>query len=135
MPQDVTLAVSGLTGLSKACKLVGKEASKELRATLRVAAEPVRSDAEITAASTIRRIGPDWSKMRTGVTQRVVYVAPKQRGRASKENRNLRRPNLADLLLDRAMIPALNRNIPHVERAVDRMLTDLGQDWERVPNG
>lgn len=134
MSNDVTLSVSGLTGLTKAFKLIDKNLSKELRTSLRLAAEPVRSNAEARAMEAIPKIGV-WGRMRTGVTQRVVYVAPRQRGRASRTNRSLRRPNLANLLLDRSMVPALEQNIPQVERRINEMLTELGREWEQVPLG
>ena len=140
MPQDVTLAVDGLTGLSKACKLVGKEASRELRTTLRKAAEPVRVGAETRAVQAIANIGPNWSRMRTGVTTRVVYVAPRERGsKAHRRTRTAARAQadraFATRLMDRAMVPALRSSVPFVVTAVDRMLVELGRDWERVPSG
>jgi hypothetical protein len=66
--------------------------------------------------------------MRTGVTQKSVYVAPKKRG--TRDTR-LRRPNFAGLLMDRAMQPALDRNASGIEAAFERFLDEVGRDWER----
>jgi hypothetical protein len=67
--------------------------------------------------------------MRVGVTQTSVYVAPRHRG--TRDGRR-RRPNLAGLLLQRSMLPALTRNQPRVVREVDEMLAKVGRKWERV---
>ena len=106
--------------------------SKELRKGLQEAAEPIRVDAEQLAESRIPRIGFEWSRMRVGVTRTSVYVAPQQRGVKSKVNERLRRRNLADLLIGRAMIPALDANIADVSEAIDDVLATVGRAWERA---
>lgn len=102
---------------------------KRLRATLSDAALPVRTDAEGMAVSRIRNVGVAWSRMRIGVTTRAVYVAPKHRGAKTGKQK---RPNLADLLLARSMLPALDRNEAGTLAATERMLDGLASDWERV---
>lgn len=120
----MTVVVRGLRDLSSAYAKLGRATSREFRASERAIAEPVRRDAEVLAKSEIRNIGTAWPRMRTGVSRSVVYVAPKQKGTRGRGPR--RRPNLADLLMDRAMEPALDRNEARVEReieaAVDRAL-------------
>lgn len=123
-----TLRVEGLRDLQRAFKLADKELAKELRSTLRDTAEPVRADAERLAVAGIETIGIPWSRMRVGVTQTSVYVAPKRRG----GQRDRRRPNLAGLLLDRAMLPALRRNEPRVVREMEQMLDRVGRRWENA---
>jgi hypothetical protein len=82
------------------------------------------------AVEKIARIGVPWSRMRVGVTQRDVYVAPRQRGQKGRDQR-LRRPNLFDLLMGRALQPALDQNIAKVERQLERLLDAVGSSWER----
>jgi len=96
---------------------------KELNKGLRKAAEPVATNAESLAESGIRRMTPTWARMRIGVTRRMVYVAPKSRGKGNK------RRNLADLLLARSMLPALERNIGEVEARVDDVLGTMARVW------
>ena len=128
---DPTVEVKGLRDLQRAFALAGPLAKKELRVALREVAEPIAADAEALARSNISRIGEPWSQMRVGVTQTLVYVAPKQRGRRSRGNPRLRRPNLFDLLMGRAMEPALERNAGRAEAAVAEALNRVGKAWER----
>lgn len=104
-----------------------KEVAKELRGTLRKAAEPLRADAEGRAEREITNIGPRWGRMRIGVTQSMVYVAPRERGRRGR----LKRPNLAGLLMDRAMQPALDAHEKDIEREVGDMLEGLVKRWAK----
>jgi hypothetical protein len=122
-----TVRVQGLRDLTTAFGNLDKNTSKELRTELRTAAEPVKQDAQMLS-HTIRRIGPSWSQMRVGVTKSTVYVAPKQRSR-NRGNPRFKRRNLATLLLDRALIPALDRNVDNTIRRVDALMQRLGRDW------
>lgn len=122
----------GLQELQRGFRAADKELSRELRTGLSKAAEPVKEDAEQFAATRIRNIGPDWSRMRVGVTQRVVYVAPKERGRRSRRILSIRRENLKILLLDRAMDPALDANTGNIERAMETVLGSVGKAWEKA---
>lgn len=123
-----TVRVEGFRDLQRAFKLADETLAREFRDELREAAEPVRLDAERLAVAGIPKIGLAWSRMRVGVTQTSVYVAPKQRG--TRTSLPSRRPNLADLLLGRAMVPALKRNEPRVVEAVDDLLGRIGKAWE-----
>lgn len=127
--QQRTLVLKGYTDLQKAWAVADKETSKELRAALRDAAEPVQADAQALAFHTIDNMTLSWSRMKIGVTRRSVYVAPKQRETRVKSRK---RPKLADLLAARAMQPALNRNIHKVEAQVDQALATVGRKWENV---
>lgn len=119
--------VSGLRELELAFARFGAEEKKALRAGLASAAEPVRARAVELADQNIRNIGPEWDQMRTGVTTKVVYVAPRHRrsGRPGYV-----RPNLAPLLMDRALSPALEENEPKVVELLDAVLGGLGEQWE-----
>ena len=120
--------MEGFRELSRAFAAADKTLEREFKASLKEAAEPVRSDAERLATVEISRIGLRWSQMRIGVTRRSVYVAPKRRGTKIDK---ARRPNLAKKLADEAMVPALDHNIDRVERRVDQVLADVGRAWER----
>lgn len=127
---DGTVTVRGYRELYRAFSLADAQLKRELRKTLRDAAEPVRADAETFAYRRIRNIreGDFWSEMRTGVTQRSVYVVPQPRG---TRKRSRKRPNLADLLMDRAMQPALDRNEKKVVEKIDDLLADIERTWGR----
>jgi len=121
-----TVYVQGLTELSRAFTAMSRDLRNDLRAELRQVGEPVRQAAEQNAGREITRIGTRWRKMRLGVTQRLVYIAPRQRGRNTKRNyRRYHRPNLAGLLLERAMVPALDRHEQQVVLDLERMLGRL----------
>ena len=124
-----TVRVQGLRELQRAFKLADVTLERELRTSLRQVAEPVRADAESLATATIPRVGMPWSRMRVGVTQSSVYVAPRQRGVRGGPRR---RPNFAGLLLERAMMPALARNESRVVAELEQVLGKVGRAWERV---
>lgn len=114
--------IRGLRELNHALQAYNKDLQRELRDELRDAAEPVRGRAESLASSSISNIG-FWSQMRTGVTSRVVYVAPRRRRRGGSP-----RPNLAGLLMGQAMEPALDAEQGQVVRSVESMLDRLGRE-------
>jgi hypothetical protein len=126
-----TVEVRGLRELELLARSKGREASRELNRGLRSVAEPIRRDAEQLAATNITRIGPKWSKMRVGVTQRLVYVAPRERGVKGRGDLPKRRPKFADLMQARAMQPALTQNSAFVLRSVDAVMTRFVEDWNR----
>ena len=61
--QQRTLVVNGLSDLQKAWAVADRETSRELRAALRDAAEPVRSDAQGLALHPIDNMTVGWSRM------------------------------------------------------------------------
>lgn len=89
---------------------------------MRQTARPVAVTAEELATREIPNIGKKWPKMRVGVTTRVVYVAPRQKGVKRRGDQPRRRPNLADLLMGRAMQPSLELHRPHFESSVARTM-------------
>lgn len=127
-----TVRLEGFQELQKAMKLADKQVRLQFRGRLRKAAEPVRSDAEVLAVQRISHIGVPWSRMRVGITQTSVYVAPRERGRNSRKNPKIRRPNLARLMMGQSMLPALRQNESNTLNEVDKMLQGIGLDWERV---
>lgn len=123
--------VTGLGDLQRAFARCDPLLKRELRTELRKVAEPVASDAERLALAGITHIGIPWSRMRVGVTRRSVYVAPKQRGVKTRGRGRLRRPNLAPLLLERAMGPAVQNNEGLIVGRAQHVLDVVGRDWER----
>lgn len=107
--------------LDRAFGAVSKDMRKELRGELKDAAEPVRSQAESLAVGNISNIGGSWARMRVGATSRMAYVAP-----ASKRSGGSPRPNLAPLLMDKAMQPALDANTAEVIARLERMIDRIG---------
>jgi hypothetical protein len=100
-----------------------------VRRGLRQAAEPVQRGAEQLALTGIGNMArsPKWSRMRVGVTRNVVYVAPRQR--STRGRRPSSRPNLADLLMDRAMQPALEQHIDEVEARLEELLDRISDEF------
>lgn len=125
-----TIRVEGLRELQRAFKHADKVLSTELRDGLKEAAEPVRQAAEELAVANITRIGVPWSRMRVGVTQKTVYVAPRQRGTKGRGDDPRRRPNLFGLMMGRSLEPALDRNVGQVEARLERLLDTVGRAWE-----
>lgn len=117
-----TVRVEGLREYQAALAATDKDAKKAFRGALVAAAEPVKEAAVHLAASNIRNIGPVWQRMRVGVTNTVVYVAPKTRRKAGT-----RRPNLAGLLMDKALEPALAEGESAVMAVVEVATNKLGQ--------
>jgi hypothetical protein len=123
------IVVRGLHELQAALAHADRSVRLGVRKGLRQAAEPVQRGAEELAQTNIRNIGPKWSRMRVGVTRNLVYVAPRQKGTRGRGPR--RRPNLADLLMDRAMQPALDQHEAEVEARLEELLDHISDDFNR----
>jgi len=123
------VAVHNLAQLNRTFKHAPKDTQRALRDEYRTVADPVKTSAETLAVSGIPRIGAKWSRMRVGVTSRLVYVAPRPRGLKSRGHPR-RRPNLADLLMARSLEPALAQNRHRIEADMDRMLDRLVHKWD-----
>lgn len=119
--------VHGLRELNATFRDAPKDTRRALHDEYRTIAEPVKTTAEALAVSEIPRVGVPWSRMRVGITTRLVYVAPRPRGgRGSR-----RRPNFATLLARRALEPALARNAHRIEADFDAMLGRLVDKWDK----
>jgi len=120
------LRVNGLRELTRAFGALSKELSDEVRDELLHAVEPVKERAEQLALSRIRNMpqSPDWADMRTGVSKArgVVFMVPAHRSRGKPSQK---RRKFANLLLDRAMEPALAENTEEIIRGVERTLDHL----------
>ena len=66
--------------------------------------------------------------MRVGITRTLVYVAPRQRG-AGRGRGGSHRPNLAPLLMDKAMQPALDQHASEIETRFEDFLGIIADDF------
>ncbi len=125
--------VFGLRDVQAAFADADKQLRLGIRGSLRQIAEPVRQGAEELAMSTMRNMprSPRWSKMRIGISRDLVYVAPRQRGFKGRGYDPRRRgygyahPPFSDLVMDRAMQPALDRHAGEIEHQFDELLRDV----------
>lgn len=131
---ETGVRIEGLQELQRAFRLARTGISRDLRAGLESAAEPVRQDAErltFSEISGMRRGVIPWHSMRVGVTQKMVYVAPMQRGDTSLRSTRKRR-NLPPLIIRKAYEPALAANRDDVVREAEDVLRDIARMWSRV---
>lgn len=129
MARSETIRVRGLTDLNRAFKVADKSVKTRWRAEQRSIGQPVATMAQAFALERISGLAKSvsWSDMRVGVTTRVVYVAPKRRRKTGSK-----RKNLAPLLMEKAMLPALRANEHETVRKVDALLGRMSQDWENA---
>jgi hypothetical protein len=132
-----TLRVDNLHELQAAFAKFEPETRRVFRAGLRQVAEPVQRGAEQLAEQNISRIGPRWSKMRIGITRDLVYVAPRQRGTRGRGPAGRRRgqgfanPPFSDILMGRAMEPALEQHAADVEARMGLLVDGLVQQFNQ----
>lgn len=126
--------ITGLRELERAFKLYGRGLEKGLREAMEAGAEVVRPDAvSLTRSSLKPAVNVDWSLMRVGVARRIAYVAPVQRGnRSRRPSSRARGAKFKDLVIERALQPALDANVQKVEREFSDALDDLARMWSRV---
>jgi hypothetical protein len=120
MPEPA-VHISGMREFQAALARADRSSRLGVRRELRDVARPIANDSQQLALSTIAGMSssPAWARMRIGVTRTLVYVAPRQRGGKGGPGR---RPNLADLMMSRAMEPALERHRGELEANVELML-------------
>ena len=125
----------GLRELERAFARADREVRNDMRDALAEAAAPVRSDAQsLAGAGVIRnlRSGDDWTRMRVGVGRSIAYMVPVERGVKGRGNRRFRRPAFGQMLVGRAMEPALERNVRKVELRFLELLDDVCRVWDRA---
>ena len=127
------IRVEGLAELTRTFRFAPKDVRLAYRKELRTVgrADPARRR-ERLAVERIRKIGPKWSKFRVGITQTLVYVAPRQRGLKRRDPRPGR--DKANVLLGRRLAnevtnPALEQNQHRIEQDFDDMLDRLSAMW------
>ena len=124
------IRVDGLRELERAFAVADKNVRSDLKDALEEAAAPVRATAQQFAAAGIRNVAPGdpWARMRVGTTRSIVYVAPVERGTRQPGKRRRR---FFDLMLHRALEPALAVNRERVVARVDQMLAEVARIWGR----
>ena len=118
--------VKGIADLDRAFQRAGDTLHHEIKDRLRYYAQPVSRTAE--SLSLTAGVSREWSQMRVGVTRRLVYVAPMQRG---TKVLNRKRRNFARFLLSRALEPALNRHRHQIEDQFDDLLARIERRFNR----
>lgn len=121
------IAIRGLAELQRDFRKMSGDLGPDTRRALREAARPVAERAQARALGEIRNMprSPRWARMRIGVSPRSVYIVPSARRRRGARGG---RPNLAGLLFDRAMEPALDD-----ER--EALIEGLGRMFDRLAGG
>ncbi len=122
------ITVDGWRELQRDFAKADKDSQKEMKALVRQVAEPVKADAQGFAAERIPTVTLPWATMRVGVTQKLVYVAPKQRGARGVTNPK-RRPKFGTLLAVRAMQPAATKNQPLLEARTAHLFDEIARRW------
>ena len=122
-------AISGLNELNRTFQDAPKDVRLAYREELRTVGLPVQQTAQRLAVERIRKIGPHWSRFRVGVTQTLVYVAPRMRGVKNRGDRRAR-PNLGTRLAEEVTNPALEQNQHRIEQDFDDMLDRLVTMWD-----
>lgn len=92
-------------------------------------AEPTRAAAEHHALTDITRMAhsPEWADMKVVIGKTAALIVPVQRGTRGRGNR--KRPNLADLLQERALEPAEEENEKRFDRDAEVLLDKLVTKW------
>lgn len=135
----MTVVVHGLRELEGAFSEAGGQLKRGLNRNLQHAAEPVARTAEGLAQTRVRNMTSDWAQMRVGVTSTLVYVAPVKRGIKGRGDDPRRRsaptktggPAFADLLMNRAMEPALARHENQIVGEVEEILDRATEEFNR----
>lgn len=125
--------VKGLAEVNYLLSKADKETRLGLRKAEREVARPISGDAERLTLQNIprTRLGKvEWWEMRIGVTQTLIYVAPKQKGVRGKGPR--RRKEFANLMMARAMEPALRKNEHDIEARFDHVLEEVAHRFNEV---
>lgn len=129
------IEIEGFSELAKALARTGPDVRRALNAGLKGLAEPIARDAEQFAEAGItglaRKRTSDWGAMRVGVARgfSLVYVAPRERGRLGRGDDPLRRPAFADVLIEKAMDPAVEANEAGVIAGAEKIVDDVTRGW------
>ena len=131
---DFQIRVENYTEVLRAFGKAGHALERGMPGALKEAIEPIREDAERRAGSEIRNLddGDPWARVRSGATKRMVYIAPVERGRRTRGNSAIGRPNLKPLLLDRAYEPALEDNRDVVIEQIEDLLGYVARTFDNA---
>jgi len=124
--QTTTFRVDGLRELLRVTDQLPKDIKRDVRRELRRVAEPVREDATRLFLSDV---AADSGKTRYGISVRkvgTITVEQRKRGSGRKE---LKRPKFTDLVRDRSLTPALERNEREIAAGFNRVLDHIERKW------
>jgi hypothetical protein len=127
------LVIKNFEALNKTFKQAPKELRLKLRGEYRKMADPVRMTAESLAATRIRNLaeGSPWARFRLGITQKLIYIAPRQKG--SHGRGPSRRKNMGNLLAYRALGPAIEQHEQRIEHEFEQLLDRMTRSWNSGP--
>lgn len=129
------IEIEGFSELATALARTGTDVRRALNAGLKDLAEPIAHDAARFAEAGIsglaRKRSSDWGAMRVGVAHgfSLIYVAPRERGRRGRGDDPMRRPQFADLLIAKAMDPAVEANEASVIAGAEKIVDDVTRGW------
>ncbi len=130
-----TVVVKGFTELQRALKNADKDTKDLVREAEKNVAKPVQLEAQrlaVTEISGLRRTnmktGAEWALMRIGITQKLIYVAPQQRG---KKKGSQKRRKFGPILMDKAMEPALERHSAELQHLLEQAMERMADNFNR----
>lgn len=127
MASGTTIRVDGLRELLRVTDQLPKDVKKGVRKELRAVAEPVRDDATRLFLS---EVSADPSKTRYGISVRKVgTITVEQRRKGKSGRRSAKRPKFTDLVMERSLAPALERNEGEIVAGFNRVLDSLERRW------
>ena len=131
MPTGARINVKGLAETYRAFGNISEDVQDELRDGLEEVGKPVQALGERYALERIRNMprSPAWAEMRIGVSKReaLVYMVPDNTGRAGRGRGKRKRKNLASLLMNRAMDPAVEDNVDTTARELEKVIDKLSR--------
>lgn len=90
-------------------------------------AEPVRDDA---TALFLSRVSANPTKTRYGISVRKVgTITVEQRRKGTSGRKSAKRPKFTDLVMERSLAPALERNQGEIVAGFNRVLDSLERRW------
>lgn len=120
--------VNQVAFVNRALQQVSRDIQVGARQEMQAIGELVAHDAETLALSNISGMArsPGWSDMRVGQNNELVYVVPARRGTRTRKRK---RPNLAPLMLRRAMLPAKAHNFVEAQRRFDALVDSVTKEF------
>ncbi len=119
--------MTGLRELLRVTDQLPKDVKREVRSELRKVAEPVRDDATSLFLS---RVSSNPSKTRYGISVRKVgTITVEQRRKGKSGRKSAKRPKFTDLVMERSLAPALERNEGEIVAGFNRVLDSLERRW------
>ncbi len=127
MAGPTTFRVTGLRELLRVTDQLPKDVKRNVRKELRAVAEPVRDDA---TALFLSRVSANPAKTRYGISVRKVgTITVEQRRKGTSGRKSAKRPKFTDLVMERSLAPALERNQGEIVEGFNRVLDSLEQRW------